>query len=79
MNSGNYLEAIEIFNKAKNYSGDSDTNFRYKINIAIAFMANNEFSKAKQLLDEISTNKDINYADRNKVDELLAFVNVQNN
>ena len=75
MNMNDIDAAINNFKKADKLSSIENRDSRFKIDLAVALIAKEDFAKAASLLNEILDNENINYSDKNKVEELLALAN----
>ena len=73
MNTGDIDGAINSFKKADKLASTENGDLRFKIDLAVAFIAKGEFASAASVLDEILDNKDISYSDKNKAEEFLAL------
>ena len=47
---------------------------RYKIDIGIALLAKDDYSSAMDVFQEVIDNEDVGYNEKNKAEELLAYV-----
>ena len=75
MNMNDIDAAINNFKKADKLSFIENIYSRYKIGLAVAFIIKKDFGKAASVLNEMLENENVNYSDKNKAEELLAFAN----
>tara|TARA_B110000438_G_scaffold252557_1_gene257645 strand:- start:388 stop:1053 length:666 start_codon:yes stop_codon:yes gene_type:complete len=75
MNMLDIEAAINSFKKADKLASAENGDSRFKIDLAVAFIANHEFADAVSVLNEVLDDKDIPYSDKNRADELLALAN----
>jgi tetratricopeptide (TPR) repeat protein len=73
MNMGNIQDAINSFRKADKLSSTTGDDPRFKINLAIALIAKNDFTHSLKLLGDIVNDESISFSDKSKIEELLAF------
>ena len=73
MNTSDIDGAINSFKKADKLASTENGDLRFKIDLAVAFIAKGEFTNATSVLNELLDNKDISYSDKNRAEELLAL------
>lgn len=73
MNTSDIDGAINSFKKADKLASTENGDLRFKIDLAVAFIAKGEFANATSILNEILDNKDISYSDKNRAEEFLAL------
>jgi len=75
MNINDIDLAINNFKKADKLSSTENRDSRFKIDLAVALISKQNFTKATLVLNEILDDENINYSDKNKAEELLALAN----
>ncbi len=75
MNMNDIDAAINSFKKADKLASTENGDSRFKIDLAVALIAKNEFADAVSVLNEILDNENISYSDKNRAEELLALAN----
>ena len=73
MNTSDIDGAINSFKKADKLAATENGDLRFKIDLAVALIANGGFADAASILNEILDNEDISYFDKNRAEELLAL------
>ena len=76
LDASNYNDAIKYYEKS---SALIQSNVKSKINLAEAYIMVEKYNKAKNILQPLTDNDDINYNDKNLVEELLSFVDQKAN
>ena len=79
MNTDDIGKAINNFRKADKLSSAEYSDLRFKLALAVAFIAKNNFPDAASVLSEALGDENISYSDKNKAEELLALANFRNN
>jgi predicted negative regulator of RcsB-dependent stress response len=79
MNTDHIGNAINNFRKADKLSSAEYSDLRFKLALAVAFIAKDNFSDAALVLNEVLGDEDISYSDKSKGEELLALANFRNN
>ena len=72
---GNASHALSFYRKAESTSQGSIAQIKYKLDIISVLLTQRNYGESKNILENILELDDIGYNERNKVEELLAFVN----
>ena len=68
-------DALSFYRKAENISRDSARKIKYKLDVITALLAKEDYSQVKEMLEDILEIEDAGYNEKNKAEELMAFVN----
>ena len=68
-------DALSFYRKAENSSKDSARKIKYKLDVITALLAKEDYSQVKEMLEDILEFEDAGYNEKNKAEELIAFVN----
>ena len=68
-------DALSFYRKAEKSSQDSAGKIKYKLDIMTALLIREDYSQVKEILEDILEIKDVGYNEKNKAEELIAFVN----
>ena len=68
-------DALSFYRKAKNSSKDNASNIKYKLDIITALLTKEDYSQIMEMLEDILAIEDVGYNEKNKAEELIAFVN----
>ena len=71
MNMNDVNTAIDSFHKADKSSSVIKESSRFKIDLAVAYLAKEDFPKAISVLNLILDDENIGYSDKNKAEELI--------
>ena len=74
LRNGDIKKAISFYEYADNNSENIVGQLRYKIDIGIALLAKDDYSSAMDVFQEVIDNEDVGYNEKNKAEELLAYV-----
>ena len=72
--NGDIKKAISFYEYADRNSETVVGQLRYKIDIGIALLAKDDYSSAMDVFQEVIDNEDVGYNEKNKAEELLAYV-----
>ena len=72
---GNGDDALLFYRKAETSSKDSASKIKYKLDVITVLLSVKDYSQSKEILEDILEIEDIGYNEKNKVEELIAFVN----
>ena len=72
---GSVDDALVFYRKAENSSKDSARKIKYKLDVITALLAKEDYSQVKEMLEDILEIEDAGYNEKNKAEELIAFVN----
>ena len=72
---GSVDDALVFYRKAENSSKDSARKIKYKLDVITALLAKEDYSQIKEMLEDILEIEDVGYNEKNKAEELIAFVN----
>tara|TARA_B110000467_G_scaffold14473_1_gene12491 strand:+ start:19896 stop:20561 length:666 start_codon:yes stop_codon:yes gene_type:complete len=70
--------AVNNLKKADRLSSTENVNLSFKIGIAVALIAKDDFSEAISVLNQTLGYENISYSDKNRAEELLALANFRN-
>ena len=68
-------DALSFYRKAKNSSKDNASKIKYKLDIITALLTKEDYSQIMEMLEDILAIEDVGYNEKNKAEELIAFVN----
>ena len=68
-------DALSFYRKAETSSKDSASKIKYKLDIITALLTKEDYSQIMEMLEDILAIEDVGYNEKNKAEELIAFVN----
>ena len=68
-------DALSFYRKAENSSKDIASKIKYKLDVITALLTRDDYRQAKEILEDILEIEDVGYNEKNKAEELIAFVN----
>lgn len=74
LNQGDSGSAVKYYRKAQSNADGSALQTKYKLDIAAALIAHDNYDDARKTLDEIINNEDIGFNEKNSAEELMGFV-----
>ena len=74
LNQGDAGGAVKYYRKAQSNADGSALQTKYKLDIAAALIAQDNYDDARETLDEILNNEDIGFNEKNTSEELMGFV-----
>ena len=74
LKDGNIDQAISFYKDAESSADIISNQLRYKIDISLAFLAEDDYNSAMRVLEEVVDSDDIGYNEKNKAEELLAYI-----
>jgi len=74
LKDGNIDKAISFYKDAESSADIISNQLRYKIDISLAFLAEDDYNSAMRVLEEVVDSGDIGYNEKNKAEELLAYI-----
>ena len=74
LNQGDSGGAVKYYRKAQSNADGKALQTKYKLDIAAAFIAQDNYNDARETLDEILNNEDIGFNEKNTAEELMGFV-----
>ena len=74
LSQGDSAGAVKYYRKAQSNADGSALQTRYKLDIAAALIAQDNYDDARETLDEILNNEDIGFNEKNIAEELMGFV-----
>ena len=72
---GSVDDALVFYRKAENSSKDSARKIKYKLDVITALLTREDYRQVKENLENILEIIDVGYNEKNKAEELIAFVN----
>jgi len=75
LNEGRGDDALSFYLKAENSSKDSASKIKYKLDVITSLLTREDYNQVKEMLEDILEIEDVGYNEKNKVEELIAFVN----
>ena len=72
---GNSADALSYYRKAENTSKGSARRIKYQLDIITTLIIQDKYSEAQDILEHILDIEDIGYNEKNKAEELIAYVN----
>ena len=69
--NGKHADAVKYYKKA--HSSISGNVAKYKLDIAVAYIAQEKYSEALRTLEKIIDNESVGFSDKNAAEELMAF------
>jgi len=73
--NGNTDNALSYYKKAEKISKDNVSKVKFKLDIISALINQGDYNEAQNILENILDIKDVGYNEKNRTEELLAFVN----
>ena len=74
LRQGDSAGAVKYYRKAQSTADGSALQTKYKLDIAAALIAQDNYDDARETLDEILNNEDIGFNEKNTAEELMGFV-----
>ena len=74
LRQGDSAGAVKYYRKAQSNADGSALQTKYKLDIAAALIAQDNYNYARETLDEILNNEDIGFNKKNTAEELMGFV-----
>ena len=68
-------DALSFYRKAENSSKDSASKIKYKLDLIMVLLTMEDYSHVREILEDILEYEDVGYNEKNKAEELIAFVN----
>ena len=68
-----YSSALKYYQQAQLGNSDNSFQIKYELDVAITFLAQDNYEDALQTLGKIIDNEDLGFNDKNTAEELMAY------